>query len=116
MTARLIPRVEGLSREISSIAGTSPNPLAHGGMRTKIQAVEILNKVGISTLIVKGRDPNIIERVLTGEPLGTFFLPNGVPLKREKRLDRHHGQARGWLKLDVGAVNAMVNRGKKPLT
>ena len=115
MTARLIPRVEGLSREISSIAGTSPNPLAHGGMRTKIQAVEILNKVGISTLIVKGRDPNIIERVLTGEPLGTFFLPNGVRLKGKKGWIGITAKPRGWLKLDVGAVNAMVNRGKSLL-
>ena len=30
-TACLIPRVEGLPKAISSAAGTSPNPLAHGG-------------------------------------------------------------------------------------
>ncbi len=114
-TARLIPRVEGLPKEIASVAGTSPNPLAHGGMRTKVEAVNILNKVGISTLIVKGRDPNIIERVVMGEPLGTLFVPNGARLKGKKGWMGTTAKPRGWLKLDSGAVNAMLKRGKSLL-
>ena len=114
-TARLIPRVEGLPREIASVAGASPNPLAHGGMRTKVEAVNILNKVGISTLIVKGRDPDIIDRVVMGEPLGTFFVPNGARLKGKKGWIGTTAKPRGWLKLDDGAVNAMLNRGKSLL-
>ncbi len=114
-TARLIPRVVGLPKEISSTAGTSTNPLAHGGMRTKIEAVRVLNKVGISTLIVKGRETNVIERVLMGEPLGTLFLPNGTRLKGKKGWIGTTAKPRGWLKLDVGAVNALVKRGKSLL-
>lgn len=113
--ARLIPRVEGLPKEITSVAGTSSNPLAHGGMRTKVEAVNILNKVGISTLIVKGRDPNIIERVVMGEPLGTLFVPNGARLKGKKGWIGTTAKTRGWLKLDSGAVNAMLKRGKSLL-
>ena len=114
-TARLIPRVEGLPREIASVAATSPNPLAHGGMRTKVEAVSILNKVGISTLIVKGRDPNVIERVVMGEPLGTLFVPNGARLKGKKGWIGTTAKPRGWLKIDSGAVNAMLKRGKSLL-
>ena len=114
-TARLIPRVEGLPREIASVAATSPNPLAHGGMRTKVEAVNILNKVGISTLIVKGRDPNVIERVVMGEPLGTLFVPNGARLKGKKGWIGTTAKPRGWLKIDSGAVNAMLKRGKSLL-
>lgn len=114
-TARLIPRVEGLPQEITSSAGTSPNPLAHGGMRTKVEAVNILNKVGISTLIVKGRDPNVIERVVMGEPLGTLFVPNGARLKGKKGWIGTTAKPRGWLKIDSGAVNAMLKRGKSLL-
>ena len=114
-TARLIPRVEGLPQEIASVAGTSRNPLAHGGMRTKVEAVNILNKVGISTLIVKGRDPNVIERVVTGEPLGTLFVPNGARLKGKKGWIGTTAKPRGWLKIDSGAVNAMLKRGKSLL-
>ena len=113
--ARLIPRVEGLPKKITSVAGTSSNPLAHGGMRTKVEAVNILNKVGISTLIVKGRDPNIIERVVMGEPLGTLFVPNGARLKGKKGWIGTTAKTRGWLKLDSGAVNAMLKRGKSLL-
>ena len=114
-TARLIPRVEGLPKKIASLAGTSQNPLAHGGMRTKIEAVNTLNKVGISTLIVKGRDPNVIERVVMGEPLGTLFVPNGARLKGKKGWIGTTAKPRGWLKLDGGAVNAMLKRGKSLL-
>ncbi len=114
-TARLIPRVEGLSKKIASLAGTSQNPLAHGGMRTKMLAVSTLNKVGISTLIVKGRDPNVIERVVMGEPLGTLFVPNGARLKGKKGWIGTTAKPRGWLMLDSGAVNAMLKRGKSLL-
>ena len=114
-TARLISRVEGLPKKIALIAGSSPNPLAHGGMRTKVEAVNILNKVGISTLIVKGRDPNVIERVVMGEPLGTLFVPNGARLKGKKGWIGTTAKPRGWLKLDSGAVNAMLKRGKSLL-
>ncbi len=114
-TARLIPRVEGLPKKIASLAGTSQNPLAHGGMRTKIEAVNTLNKVGISTLIVKGRDPNVIERVVMGEQLGTLFVPNGARLKGRKGWIGTTAKPRGWLKLDSGAVNAMLKRGKSLL-
>ena len=114
-TACLIPRVEGLPKEIALIAGSSLNPLAHGGMRTKVEAVNILNKVGISTLIVKGRDPNVIDRVVMGEPLGTLFVPNGARLKGKKGWIGTTAKPRGWLKLDSGAVNAMLKRGKSLL-
>ena len=114
-TARLIPRVEGLPKKIASLAGTSQNPLAHGGMRTKMLAVNTLNKVGISTLIVKGRDPNVIERVVMGEPLGTLFVPNGARLKGKKGWIGTTAKPRGWLMLDSGAVNAMLKRGKSLL-
>ncbi len=113
--ARLIPRVEGLPKEIFSIAGKSPNPLAHGGMRAKVQAVKILNKVGIRTLVVKGREPNVIERALAGEPLGTLFVPNSARLKGKKGWIGTTAKPRGWLKIDVGAVNALVKRGKSLL-
>ena len=114
-TARLIPRVQGLPKEIASVAGTSPNPLAHGGMCTKVEAVNILNKVGISTLIVKGRDPHIIERVVAGESVGTLFVPNGARLKGKKGWIGTTAKPRGRLKLDNGAVNAMRKRGKSLL-
>ena len=114
-TARLIPRVKGLPREISSVAGVSLNPLAHGGMRAKVEAVRILNKVGISTLIVKGREPRVLDRALKGEPMGTLFVPNGARLKGRKGWIGITAKPRGWLKLDGGAVNAMVKRGKSLL-
>ena len=63
-SAKLIRRVEGLPAGVEGSAGTSANPLAHGGMVTKVRAVKVLNRMGIATLIVRGRAPRILLRAL----------------------------------------------------
>ena len=111
-TARLIPRVEGLPRKIAAVAGVSRNPLAHGGMRSKVEAVKVLNKVGISTLIVRGREPRVLDRALKGERMGTLFIPSEARLQGREGWIGITAKPRGWLQLDGAAVNAMVKRGK----
>jgi len=113
--ARLIRRVEGLPSEVVRVAGTSANPLAHGGMVTKMRAVEVLNRVGISALIVRGRAPRILLRALGGGEEGTLFVPNGARLKGRKGWIGTTATPRGWIRLDGGAVSALSERGKSLL-
>ena len=113
--ARLLSRVEGLSASIMKSAGTSTNPLAHGGMAAKINAVKVLNRVGISTLILRGRSSRIILRALAGEAEGTLFIPNGARLKGRKGWIGTTASPKGWIRLDEGAVQALVRRGKSLL-
>ncbi len=113
--ARLLSRVEGLPPSVVKSAGTSLNPLAHGGMAAKINAVKVLNRVGISTLIVLGRSSRIILRALEGEEEGTLFIPNGARLRGRKGWIGTTASPKGWIRLDEGAVQALVRRGKSLL-
>ncbi|MBT3352884.1 MAG: glutamate 5-kinase [Nitrospinaceae bacterium] len=113
--AQMLSRVEGLPSGVMKAAGQSVNPLAHGGMAAKMNAVKVLNRVGISTLIVRGRTPGIIKRALEGEVLGTLFIPNGSRLKGKKGWIGTTASPKGWLRLDDGAVRALVERGKSLL-
>lgn len=113
--ARLLDRVEGLPAKVVQGAGTSSNPLAHGGMLTKMKAIKVLNRMGISTLIVRGRAPRIILRALGGEKVGTFFAPNGTRLRARKGWIGTTASPKGWVRIDDGAVKALLKRGKSLL-
>ncbi len=113
--ARLLSRVEGLPASAVKAAGGSLNPLAHGGMAAKINAIRVLNRVGISTLILRGRAPRVLARAFEGEEVGTLFIPNGSPLKGKKGWIGTTATPKGWLRLDDGAVRALVERGKSLL-
>jgi len=114
-SARLIRRVEGLPPEVAEKAGVSANPLAHGGMLTKVRAVKVLNRMGIATLIVRGRTPNILLRALERGEEGTLFVPNGAPLKARKGWIGTAVIPRGWIGLDAGAVKAIAEGGRSLL-
>ncbi|OGL58586.1 MAG: glutamate 5-kinase [Candidatus Tectomicrobia bacterium RIFCSPLOWO2_12_FULL_69_37] len=114
-SAKLIRRVEGLPAEIEGRAGTSANPLAHGGMVTKVRAVKVLNRMGIATLIVRGRTPKILLRALERGGEGTLFVPNGVRLGARKGWIGTAVIPRGWIRLDAGAVTALAERGRSLL-
>ena len=70
--ARLIPVVERITPELETIAG-GPRQ-GRGGMRTKLEAAGIASRAGCATIIAGGRLPAIIDRIISGEELGTLFL------------------------------------------
>jgi glutamate 5-kinase len=46
-----------------------------GGMVTKISAARIATSAGVRTVITEAKDPHNIEKILQGEPIGTYFEP-----------------------------------------
>ena len=113
--AQLIPRVDGLPDEVVRAAEKSANPLAHGGMVTKLKAVRMLNTVGIAALVVRGRAPRSIERAIAGEALGTLFVPDSKPLTGRKGWIGTTATPKGWIRVDEGAVTALAKKGKSLL-
>ncbi|MDA0999584.1 MAG: glutamate 5-kinase [bacterium] len=113
--AQLLDRVEGLPAKVMKGAGLSVNPLAHGGMLAKMKAVKVLNRVGISTLIVRGRVPRVILRAVGGERVGTLFVPNGTRLRGRKGWIGTTISPKGWIRIDDGAVRALLKQGKSLL-
>ena len=72
--ASLLPEVHGVTPEIIALAGGKGSALGTGGMATKLRAAQIANDAGIDMLIVNGVDPDVLYRIIDGEPVGTRFI------------------------------------------
>ncbi len=113
--ARLIPRVATFSRSIEKFAGDIPGALGTGGMLSKIKAARKVTASGIPMVIANGCRPDILIRLVAGEPHGTFFVPRKQKLNRKKCWIGYTVNPQGTLKVDAGAVKALMKNGKSLL-
>jgi glutamate 5-kinase len=81
-------------------------------MTTKIEAARIATAAGVVTTVAAAER---VEQVLTGEDVGTVFLPVGVRGRSRRLWLQHATTARGRLIIDDGAVTALVERKKSLL-
>jgi glutamate 5-kinase len=110
--ARLVKEVAGreIAPELWKAAGSSGS-LGTGGMATKLQAVELARRSGVSCVIADGAEPNILQRIAAGEELGTHFLPVATSVESRKRYILSARQAPGQLSVDEGAAKALRRGG-----
>lgn len=89
--------------------------LGRGGMRTKLMAADKAQRSGAATVIVWGREPEALPRVLAGEQIGTCLRPSQGRIAARKQWLAGHLQIRGKLTLDDGAVKVLRQAGKSLL-
>lgn len=82
--ARLISEVKRIDVNLERLAGGSSGE-GTGGMRTKLEAAKLATASGVAVVIADGREPEVVLRVVAGEPLGTFFPPTVSRLESRKR-------------------------------
>jgi glutamate 5-kinase len=105
--ARLIPEVKKIDEDIFALAGGSRGGLGTGGMLTKLQAARMATACGITVVIAKGDEPDIMLRLAGGENVGTRFLPTTDKLESRERWMLAGLSARGNLLIDEGAFRAL---------
>ena len=112
--ARLVP--EGLAGDprLEAMAGGSGN-LGRGGMRTKLSAARKAARSGTATVIVSGREPQVLPRVLAGEALGTLLVPGQERVAARKQWLGSGLQTTGQLWLDAGAAKVLQQSGRSLL-
>jgi len=113
--ARLIPEADADDAALDSMASASGGALGRGGMQTKVRAARRAARSGAMTLIAPGREPNILQRIAAGEPLGTRLYPSSAPLAARKRWLAGQLQVRGRLQLDAGATQVLCGAGRSLL-
>jgi glutamate 5-kinase len=52
------------------------NERGRGGMASKLEAARLAAARGVPVVLASGLVPRILERILAGETIGTFFAPN----------------------------------------
>jgi len=111
----LISNVETINADLEKIAGDIPGALGTGGMLSKVKAAAKLTQAGIPMIIANALLPDILLKLVAGEPLGTFFIPAKEKLSSRKCWIGYNIKPKGVLRIDSGAVKAILKRGKSLL-
>ena len=111
----LVEVVERITSLTHAMAGEPHSPLATGGMRSKLQAAEIVTKSGEHVIIANGGTPDILTRIFAGERVGTLFTPRPQRLRGRQRWIAFFDHPRGDLEVDAGAAAALRTDGRSLL-
>ncbi len=109
--AARITTVEKITSEIENVAGSSGSTFAVGGMVTKIRAAKIAGRAGCQMVIASGKEDRILERIVSGEEIGTLFYAESKLSARERGI--LNSRPAGRISIDDGALKAI--RGHKSL-
>ena len=113
--AELIPIVAAITKSTEKYATEIPGALGTGGMISKIRAARKVNSAGVPMVIARGDKPNILLKLFSGKAHGTFFVPKKEKLASRKCWIAFSLKPHGALKIDDGAVNAILKNGKSLL-
>ncbi|QTF92470.1 glutamate 5-kinase [Halomonas sp. BM-2019] len=112
--ARLISEGRADDPALAAVAGGG-GALGRGGMTTKLRAAHLAARSGAFTVIASGRQPEVLNRLMAGERLGTLLRPDQAPMAARKRWLAGQLQVRGTLTLDPGAVKVLRGSGSSLL-
>ncbi len=86
-----------------------------GGIRTKLEAARLVTEAGEIAVIASGKEKDVLTRLLSGEKIGTLFVPATRRLDARQRWIGLTARPNGILTIDDGAANALLKRGKSLL-
>jgi glutamate 5-kinase len=109
---------KGGARKVDVVAGpgdlervragrTGASGLGRGGMSTKVDSAVIATSAGIPTVVTAASHA---AAAVAGERTGTYFAPTGQRPSTRLLWLAHAAVARGTLRLDQGAVEAVIGR------
>jgi glutamate 5-kinase len=113
--AKLLTCVIAGDAYLEDIAGGAGSLIGKGGMITKVLAAKRAATAGTDTVVASGREANVLQRLASGEMVGTQFTAPSQRLAARKQWMADHLQLRGSVKLDAGAKRALVSEGKSLL-
>ena len=114
-SATLITEAMAGDTSLDALAGDSSGGLGRGGMVTKLQAARLAERSGCSTVIVGGRNNNILTALAAGEDVGTLLTARQQPLAARKQWLAGQLQVKGQLLLDDGAARVLAEQGRSLL-
>ena len=113
--ARLVERARAGDPGLETMAGGAGSPFGKGGMLTKVLAAKRAALSGASTVIAFGRTAGIVPRIVAGESIGTRLVADANKLQAKKTWLAGHLKTAGAVRIDDGAVRALVDGGKSLL-
>jgi glutamate 5-kinase len=106
--SKTIPAVYEITEKIIKSAGGRGSRHGSGGMKTKIEAAKIASNAGCRMVLADGRLKNVIGRIITGEQIGTLFMPKRKLSNRARWI--LNSTPAGVINIDHGAMRAVKSR------
>ena len=86
-----------------------------GGMYSKLQAARRAAQLGVPTLILPGREADVLARAFAGEAVGTWVRPEEHAIPRRKFWLAYQADPAGTVLVDAGAAEALLSKGSSLL-
>ncbi|HJL66829.1 MAG TPA: glutamate 5-kinase [Arenicellales bacterium] len=112
--AKLISTGVAGDQGLEGMAGPG-STLGRGGMLTKLKASAKAARSGTTTIIAPGGLDQVLEKLLSGEAIGTRLEPQHSRLAARKQWLAGHMRCSGSLTIDQGAVTVLREAGRSLL-
>ena len=86
VNGKICSEVNAITNDLMAEARGSNSEKSVGGMVTKLEAAAIVTKEGKPVIIANGRTEKVLTKLLSGEEIGTVFMPAGGGLSTAKKL------------------------------
>ncbi len=96
--------------DIEALCGEKTS-VGTGGMRSKLMAARRAAQLGVPTLILPGRRPDILDAAFAGENVGTWVRPAEQAVSRRKYWMDYQSEPQGNILVDEGAARALEEKG-----
>lgn len=113
--ASLIDHAKAEDETLMQMAGGAGSQVGTGGMATKVMAAKRAARSGAHTVIAYGREPEVLQRLVAGEKIGTHLEAPAVKMAARKQWLADYLPLQGQLTLDAGAVAVLTESGKSLL-
>lgn len=108
--ARFISRISAAHPGLAQMAGGAGSSVGTGGMYTKVLAAKRAALSGAATVVVSGREENVLIRLMQGESIGTLFTSEQSRIAARKQWLLGHVQTVGSVVVDQGAERALIEK------
>ncbi len=113
--AQLVSEARAGDSCLVAMAGGAGSNVGRGGMATKVTAAARAARSGAHTVIVGGRQKDVLLRVLNDENLGSLLYSQAAPISARKQWVADHLHTQGAVEIDAGAQNKLKTEGKSLL-
>lgn len=111
----LVKKVNRIDKRIELLVKKQSRTHTSGGMDTKLEAATIASFSGVMTRIAYGRKKQVVSAILSGKDIGTLFMPL-KEIERSRKRWIHGKRIKGCIRIDSGAAQALLNKGKSLLS
>lgn len=111
--ARVLECIEDIgSLDLDSLCGCKTG-LGSGGMHSKLLAARRVSQIGVPTLVLPGREKNVLVNAFSGEGKlpGTWINAASQAIPRRKFWLAYQADPAGAVQIDDGAANALLYKG-----